>query len=269
MLAIGSGPFGDHRRERHGAFNFDDTVLKPHTLYLEDCQKRVRAKFNGETIVDSRRVKMLHETGNHPAYYFPREDVRTDLLEDSDHTVHDEFKGNARYWSVRVGDKVAENAVLSYPDSGPGSPLPPDCMTIIWDKMDAWYEEDEQVYANAHDPYHRVDVLDSSRHVRVLVNGELVADTRRPLMLFESSLPVRYYIPEADVQLDKLASSDTHTDCPYKGVASYYSVRTAAGVAEDAAFYYPEPRPEAVKLPGTMCFLGDGVETQVDDEIAT
>ncbi|HET7369803.1 MAG TPA: DUF427 domain-containing protein [Gammaproteobacteria bacterium] len=265
MLAIGSGPFGDHRRDRHGAFNFDAGVLKPHTLYLEDCPKRVRAKFNGETIVDSRHVKMLHETSNHPAYYFPESDVRMDLLEDSDHTVNDDAKGDARYWSLRVGDKRADNAVLSYSKPGPDSPLPPGLVTIVWDAMDGWYEEDEQVYANPHDPYHRVDVLNSSRHVTVSIHGETVADTHRPLMLFESSLPERYYIPEQDVRMDLLTPTDTHTDCPYKGVANYYSARIGDRLAEDVAFCYPEPRPEAVKLPGTICFLGEAVETRVGD----
>jgi uncharacterized protein (DUF427 family) len=107
-LAKGTGPFG----ERHsGTFNFDTSVLKAHTLYFEECPKRVRAIFNGETVADSRRVKLLHETGHLPVYYFPEEDLRQDLLKPSDHTTHCPFKGDASYYSLKDGP---ENAAWSY-----------------------------------------------------------------------------------------------------------------------------------------------------------
>ena len=112
-LTLGSGPFGKHS---DGKFNFDISVLKPHALYFEDCPKRVRAIFNNEIVADSRRVKLMHETGHLPVYYFPEEDIREDLLERTDHTTHCPFKGDASYRSVRVGDRVAENAVWNYPE---------------------------------------------------------------------------------------------------------------------------------------------------------
>ena len=112
-LTLGSGPFGKHS---NGKFNFDTSVLKPHTLYFEDSPKRVRAIFNGETVADSRRVKLMHETGHLPVYYFPEEDIREDLLERTNHTTHCPFKGDASYWSVKVGDTVAENAAWDYPE---------------------------------------------------------------------------------------------------------------------------------------------------------
>ncbi len=112
-LTIGTGPFGNQSK---GAFNFDTGVLQPHTLYFEESPKRVRVMVGGETVADSRRAKLLHETGLLPIYYFPEDDVRLDLLEDSDHTTHCPFKGDASYWSVRAGDQVAENAVWGYPE---------------------------------------------------------------------------------------------------------------------------------------------------------
>ena len=121
-LTIGTGPFG---KQSHGTFNFDTGVLQPHTLYFEDSPRRVRVMFNGETIADSKRVKLLHETGHLPVYYFPKEDVRMDLLEESDHTTHCSFKGDASYWSVKVGDRVAENAVWSYPEPLEDAPRSP------------------------------------------------------------------------------------------------------------------------------------------------
>lgn len=260
-LSLGTGPFAESRR---GAFNFDTHVLKAHTLYVEDCPKRVRVLFNGATVADSRRVKTLHETGHLPVYYFPQTDVRMDLLDPTDHTTHCPFKGDARYWSVKVDGREAANAVWGYAEPNADAPLPAGHVAFYWDRMDAWYEEDEQVFAHPHDPYHRVDVLDSSRHVKVTVGGETVAETDRPRLVFETSLPTRYYIPQADVRMALLTSSDTRTECPYKGVAAYYSARVGGQVFADVAFCYPEPRPEAEKLPGCICFLGGGVETEVD-----
>ena len=111
-------------------------------------------------------------------------------------------------------------------------------------KMDAWYEEDEQVFVHPKDPYHRVDVLESSRNVKVTVDGEVVAVTDRPKVLFETGLPPRYYIPPEDVREDILVASEKTTQCPYKGVASYYSVEAGGERVEDLVWYYPEPLPE-------------------------
>lgn len=92
---------------------------------------------------------------------------------------------------------------------------------FYWDRVDHWYEEDEEVFKHARDPYHRVDALQSSRHVQVVVNGEIVADTKRPVLLFETGLPTRYYIPATDVRTDLLTATDTASVCPYKGTATY------------------------------------------------
>lgn len=107
-LTVGTRPFGSHNS---GAFNFDTGALKEHTLYLQQSPKRVRAMFNGETVVDSQRAKLLHKTKHLPVYYFPEEDVRTDLLVESERTTHCSYKGDASYWSIKVGDALAENAV--------------------------------------------------------------------------------------------------------------------------------------------------------------
>ena len=262
-LTVGDAPFG---RRGSGEFNFDTGVLQPHTLYFEDAPKRVRAVFGGETVVDSRRVKLLHETGYLPVYYFPEEDLNAEALMPSAHETHCPFKGDAEYRSVVAGDKVAENAVWSYPNAeGVFAPLA-GYAALYWSSMDHWYEEDEEVFIHPHDPYHRVDVLQSSRHVRVLVGGEVVAESSRPKLLFETSLPTRYYLPPEDVRTDLLSESGTRTGCPYKGEATYYSVEVGAERVEDAAFIYPDPRPEARKVAGHACFLGEGVTVEVDGE---
>ncbi len=263
-LTIGTGPFGE---QSNGTFNFDTGVLREHTLYLEDSPRRVRVMFSGQTVADSRSVKLLHETGLLPVYYFPEEDVRMDLLEESDHSTHCPFKGDASYWSVRVGNRVAENAVWSYPEPIDSAPPLAGYLAFYWRIMDHWYEEDEEVFVHPRDPYHRVDILESSRHLKVRVNGEVVAETQRPKVLFETGLPPRYYIPPEDVREDVLVGSEKTTRCPYKGTASYWSVETGGERAEDLVWYYPEPIPEAAKIKGHLAFFNEKVDLEVDLEV--
>ncbi|MBV9453774.1 MAG: DUF427 domain-containing protein [Rubrobacter sp.] len=262
-LTIGTGPFGS---QSSGTFNFDTQVLQPHTLYLEDSPRRVRVVFNGETVADSQQIKLLHETGHLPIYYFPEEDVRMDLLEKSDHTTHCPFKGDASYWSVKVGDKVAENAVWSYPEPIDSAPPLSGLVAFYSNKMDEWYEESERVFVHPRDPYHRVDVLNSDRHVQIKVNGEIVAETDRPKLLFETGLPTRYYIPPEDVHEDFLLPSDKETQCPYKGVASYWSVVAGGKRVEDLVWTYKEPIAETSKIKGYLCFFNEHVNLEVDGE---
>lgn len=263
-LTIGTGPFGDQGDK---AFNFETRAPKDHLLYFEDSPRRVRVMFNGETVADSQQVKLMHEAGLLPVYYFPREDVRMDLLDESDHTTYCPFKGEASYWSVRVGDRVSENAVWGYPEPIDSCPPIAGYLAFYWRKMDHWHEEDEEVFVHPRDPYHRIDVLQSSRHVKVSVNGELVAETRRPRVLFETGLPPRYYIPPEDVREGMLSKSEKQTRCPYKGIASYYSVEAGGERVEDLVWYYPDPIPEAPKVRGLLCFFSEKVGLEVNGEV--
>jgi uncharacterized protein (DUF427 family) len=262
-LTIGTGPFGDQGDK---SFNFEARAPKDHLLYFEDSPRRVRVMFNGETVADSQQVKLMHEAGLLPVYYFPQEDVRMDLLEESDHTTYCPFKGEAIYCSVRVGDSVAENAVWGYPEPIDSCPPIASHLAFYWHKMDHWYEEDEEVFVHPRDPYHRVDILESSRHVRVSVNGEVVAETDRPRILFETGLPPRYYITPEDVREDVLIKSEKNTQCPYKGVASYYSVEAGGRHVEDLVWYYPEPISEAAKIKGHLSFFNEKVDLEVGGE---
>jgi uncharacterized protein (DUF427 family) len=132
-LTIGTGPFGDQGDK---IFNFEVRAPRDHVLFFEDSPRRVRVMFGGQTVADSRRVKLMHEQGHLPVYYFPRGDVRMDLLEATDLTTHCPFKGDASYWSVRVGDRLAKNAVWGYPDPIDFAPPFADYLAFHWDKMD-------------------------------------------------------------------------------------------------------------------------------------
>ncbi len=226
---------------------------------LEPSPRWVRVRFGGQLVADSKRVLLLREPGRIPVYYFPRADVCPDVLMPAGHTAPCPREG-ATCWTVRAGDRTAEHAAWGYPDPPPGRLALRDHITFEWAQMDAWLEEDDEVYVHARDPYKRIDVLHSSRHVRVEVAGAVVADTRRPALLFETGLPTRYYVPRADVRMDLLEPTDTETECPYKGVASYYSVRTGGTVVRDIAWYYRHPIPECGKIENLVCFYNERVD---------
>ncbi len=238
-----------------------------HRVDAEPSPRWVRVKFNGETIADSKHVLLLRETGNLPVYYFPPEDVRMGLLEPTDLHTTCPYKGLASYWTIKVGDRVAENAVWSYQDPLPAHPEIKGYLAFYWNKMDAWYEEEEQIYAHPRDPYHRVDALPSSRHVRVVIGGETIAETDHPHLLFETSLPTRYYIPREDVRMDLLEPTDKHTRCPYKGEASYFTVRVGDQVYPDLVWSYPDPIPECPKIKNLLAFYNEKVDIYVDGEL--
>lgn len=263
-LTIGTAPFGV---QSAGEFNFNPDPPKNKAIYFEDSPRRVSAVFNGERIADSSHMKMLHETGLLPVYYFPLEDVRKEFLEKTDHSTHCPVKGDAVYWSVRVGDRVAENAIWSYPEPLQNSPHISGYAAIDWHSMDHWYEEDEEITVHPRDPYHRVDVRESTRHVRVMVNGELLAETDRPRLLFETGLPIRYYVPEEDVNKEFLKDSYATTGCAYKGTATYWSVKAGGDFLEDVVWTYRDPLPEGWKIRDHLCFYNEKVDTEVDGEL--
>ena len=239
-----------------------------HRLLFEDFPRRVRAVFGGQTVLDTRQGKLLHETGLLPQLYVPEEDVRTDLLVPTDHHTRCPFKGTASYWSVVADDRTAENAVWSYPEPIDEATWLRGYKAFYFDAMDAWFDEDEEVTGHLRDPYHRVDVRDSSRHVRVVVDGAVVAESDRPKLLSETGLPNRYYIPPDDVRRDLLEPSATHTVCPYKGTASYHTLRVDDRRVQDAAWFYPNPFEDALKVRGYLCFSGENILIEVDGEPA-
>lgn len=228
---------------------------------VEDSPRRVRVIFNGETIADSSRMKLVHETGHMPVYYFPFDDVRKDLIERTDHSAHSPIMGIASHWNVKVGDRVAENALWSYESSVDSVPELEGLAAFKWRAMDHWYEEDEEVFVHARDPYKRIDTVPSSRHVQVWLGGEIVADTTRGHFLFETGLPTRYYIPREDVRAEILGPSTLETACPYKGTAGYFSATVSGRFFKNIIWTYPDPIPECPKIKNLLCFFNEKVDT--------
>jgi uncharacterized protein (DUF427 family) len=234
---------------------------------MEPFPRRVRAVLGGETIVDSDQTLLMFEIDHLPVYYFPIEDVRTDLLEASDHATSCPRKGDASYQSIQVGDRVAQDAVWRYEEPIEGCPDISGHVGIYWDALDSWWEEADEVFVHPRDPYHRVDVLRGARDIRVEVNGEVLAESARPLMLFETGLPTRYYLPRSDVALGTLSESDTVTRCPYKGVATYFSIEAGGKTHDDLAWSYLAPIPECSKVEHAIAFHNEHVDLYVDGEL--
>ena len=231
-----------------------------HKVEFEVSPKRIRATFDGRTIVDSTRALVVRESRHVPVYYFPRDDVAMEALTPTDHSTYCPFKGHASYLTVASGDRRAENAVWSYEDPYVEVAGLKDYVAFYWDRMDAWFEEDEEVFVHARDPHVRVDILDSSRPVRVVLDGETVAETSRARFLFETGLPTRYYIPKDDVRADLLVPSETVTACPYKGNAHYCSVQLGGRLHEDIVWFYDDPVHEAARIRGYLCFFNERVD---------
>ncbi|MGH3851308.1 MAG: DUF427 domain-containing protein, partial [Pseudonocardiaceae bacterium] len=187
-----------------------------------------------------------------------------DLLEASEHQTHCPFKGDAAYETVRAGDRLAPNAVWSYPDPIDSAAWLAGYVAVDWDAMDAWFDEDDEVFGHIRDPYHRVDVRHTSRHVRIVAAGTDIAESRRALLLSETGLPNRLYLPLTDIRIEYLAPSATHTVCAYKGRASYRTLRVNDTVIEDAAWLYPDPLADARQIAGHLCLVAEGVHTWFD-----
>lgn len=244
------------------------SITKESGFRWEDSQRRVRVIFAGVTIADSTHVMRLQEYGHLPVYYFPLEDVRKDVLVATDHHTHSPLKGEASYWTIQIGDRVAENAAWSYLSPLPGGPQVKDYIAFYWDQMEAWYEEDEQVFAHARDPYKRVDILPSYRHVRVVLGGETIAETYHPHLLLETGLPIRYYLSEQDIRMEHLAATQTTTRCPYKGKASYWSASVGGKIFKDIMWSYRETLPACSPINRLFSFFNERVDAiYVDGEL--
>jgi uncharacterized protein (DUF427 family) len=232
---------------------------------VEPCAKRIRGYLDGHLVCDTVSASYVWEVPYYPAYYVPLRDVRAELVPNGT-TQHSPSRGDAIGLDVRMpSGAVRRGAALRYPDS-PIEELRA-LVRFDWSADMEWLEEDEPVYTHPRDPYTRVDILASSRHVRVELAGVPVAESRSPRILFETGLPPRYYLPMSDVRLDVLVSTDTVTHCPYKGAATYWSVLLDGTTYADIVWAYRMPLPESQKIAGLMCFYNEKVDLYLEGEL--
>jgi len=231
---------------------------------VEQGQKRVRVYLAGELVADSTRPTLVWEVPYYPSYYLPIADVRAQLVA-TGRTEHSPSRGDGEVYDVKVPAATAAGAAQLFPQS-PIEELRA-LVRLDWAAMSEWFEEDEPVYTHPRDPYSRVDILGSSRHVQVVLNGVTVADSHQPRILFETGLPPRYYLPLTDVRQDLLRPSSRQTHCPYKGTATYWSVEVGPDVFEDYVWTYRTPFPESQKVAGLACFYNEKVDLYLDGQL--
>jgi uncharacterized protein (DUF427 family) len=230
---------------------------------VEPGAKRVRAYLGGELVVDTTHPLYVWEIPYYPAYYLPAADVVAELVPTGE-TDHSPSRGDGEVLTVRVGAREAPGAAVRYPDS----PLEDlrDQVRLDWAAMDAWFEEDEEVFTHPRSPYARIDILPTSREVVVTRGDVELARTTRAHALFETGLPVRWYVPRVDTRMELLTESDTVTHCPYKGSTVHFSARFGDEVVPDVAWSYPTPLPESERIAGLLAFYDDRVTVTVDGE---
>jgi uncharacterized protein (DUF427 family) len=239
-------------------------------LRHEPIDKRIRAKLDGDTVVDSTRALLVWEPKRVvPSYAVPADDIRAEIApaaaSDGAPVDAPQLAGRPVYdpsvpFAVHTapGEPVAIRGAAGFRFADPALE---DYVELDFRGFDAWYEEDEPNIGHPRDPFHRIDIVHGSRHVVVESGGRTLADSTRPILLFEPPLPVRYYLPVEDVATELLEPSDTTTTCAYKGHASYLALDGA-----DVAWTYREPLREAGEVTGRIAFFNERVEITVDGE---
>jgi uncharacterized protein (DUF427 family) len=240
------------------------------SLRYEPTEKRIRAKAGDATVVDTTRALLVWEPKRVvPSYAVPATNIAAEIVAGGDGAAEPAQP------PMLAGRPVYDPSVPFAVHTTPGEPVtvggaegfrPADpelagYVVLDFKGFDAWYEEDERNLSHPRDPFHRIDIVHSSRHVKVDVDGETLAESSRPYLLFETGLPVRYYLPPEDVRTDRLAPSDTSTACAYKGQASYWAL-----AGRDVAWYYPRPLREAAEVTDRVAFFNEHVDITVDGE---
>ena len=256
-LSWQQGPLG---RNPNGQFLVEG--MPERVLYAEPLRRRLRAELGGRTVVRSDDAVLLFEPGRYPVAYFPRADFAEGALRPIDHrSTHPDLGETA--WFEVVGDtRTAARGAWQHVALPAHAAILEDKVALAWRAMDAFYEEDDRILGHAADPYHRIDIRHSSRHLVVRSGGRVVADTADPLVLYESGFAPRWYVPRGDVVADALTAVELETFCPYKGIASYYDI----GGVQHAAWSYRAPWDDMAAIGDLVSFEPDRVEVTLDGE---
>jgi uncharacterized protein (DUF427 family) len=229
-------------------------------LYAEPARRRMRVRFGDSWIADSEDVVLLHEPARYPVAYFPMEDVVADVLKSEDRTTQHKDLGATAWYTVTAGDASKPRSAWQHVELPDYASELKGRVAFAWRAMHAFYEEDERIVGHAADAYHRIDIRQTSRHLIVRDGDQVVADSSRPLVLFESGFAPRWYVPREDVTEGALTPVEGETFCPYKGLCSYYDIGTAHG----AAWSYEDAWTEVRRISGFVSFEPDKVEVELD-----
>ncbi|KAA0100231.1 DUF427 domain-containing protein [Mycolicibacterium sp. P1-5] len=235
--------------------------LPPRLLYAEPLRRRMRVRFGDRWIVDSEDVVLLHEPGRYPVAYFPRNAIAPGVLAvEGQQTEHQDL-GETTWFAVTAGEHRVRRAAWSHSALPEHAGVLTGRVAFAWRAMDAFYEEDDRIVGHAADPYHRIDIRNTSRHLIARDGSRVVADTRQPVVLYESGFAPRWYVRREDVDESALVAVEGKTFCPYKGLASYYSI----GDRPRCAWSYREAWPEASSVNDLVSFEPDKIDVDLDD----
>lgn len=236
--------------------------LPKRLLYVESLRRRMRVRFGGAWIADSEHVILLFEPGRYPVAYFPQADIVPEVLERNDHITRHPDLGLTSWYIVKADGQRATRAAWQHVDLPTYAGELRERIAFAWRAMDAFYEEDERILGHAADSYHRIDIRQSSRKLVVRHQSRVVADTKRPIVLYESGFAPRWYVPRADIDESTLTLVERQTFCPYKGLCSYYDIADAPL----AAWSYRDAYPEVGRIADLVSFEPDIVSVQLDDK---
>lgn len=248
-LTLGSGPLAPSTTTT-ASWNTSFESAPAHRVVFQPDLRRIRAVVGDTVVLDTVRAHLLHETAILPVLYAPLEDYVAEGWSDSGTSTYCPFKGHAAYRSLTVGERTVDDLMWLYPSPIEPAPWLQGVGALYANKVDAWFVEDDRVVGHLKDPYHRVDAHPSSRRAVVRVGGSVVADSARPVLVFETGFPVRAYVPPTDVLPGAIGAGSGKRICAYKGEASYWSVRGL----EDAAWSYELPTSEATRIAAHVCF---------------
>ena len=258
-LSWQQGPLG---RNPNGTF-VTATPMPERVLYVEPLRRRMSVRFAGSEIATSDGALILFEPARYPVAYFPIGDIKECVLQSADHESTHADLGKTKWFDVvGVDGEIAKRGAWQHIDPPPQAGALRDTVAFAWRLMDAFYEEDERILGHAADPYHRIDIRRSSRHLVVSDGDRVVADTHAPLVLYESGFAPRWYVPLADIAGEALELVEGQTFCPYKGLASYYNV----GEARTAAWSYRAPFEEVERITNFVSFYPEKLAITIDGE---
>jgi uncharacterized protein (DUF427 family) len=233
--------------------------------HVAPVPRRIRAMLGSDVVLDTTQALYVWESPIYPQYYIPLADIKADVLVDEDH-VQRLKRGNARRHGVHTGGIARPGTARVYDDDAQDGLA--GMVRFEWDALDAWFEEDEQIFVHPRDPYSRVDALRSTRAIRVEVDGVILAESVSPVLVFETGLPTRYYLNRTEVNFERLITTETITSCPYKGMTSqYWAVRIGETVYPDYAWAYDFPTRALQPIAGLIAFYNEKVDIFVDGQL--
>jgi uncharacterized protein (DUF427 family) len=234
----------------------------PRLLFVEPLRRRMRVRLDELWIADSQNVVLLHEPGRYPVAYFPRRDVCEHILLEEGHVTEHADLGPVKWFTAQTARRDVKRAAWQFDSLPSHAAVLAGCVAFAWRAMDAFYEEDERIVGHAADPYHRLDIRSTSRQLVVRDGNRVIAETRRPVVLYESGFAPRWYVHREDVDQSALHPVERQTFCPYKGLATYYTI----GDRQRAAWSYTNAWTEAERVRDLVSFEPDKIDVHLDDQ---